>query len=88
MHRLNRAQRVVLVVGWGLVLLALARYVVADLDQPGPADWFNYAPGTLGSADGDDPSVGPLLVWLVATALWVAGSLLLLRTHPDDRADP
>jgi hypothetical protein len=82
--RLNTAQRVVLVVAWGLTLAVVAS-VVATEHRTG--DWFNYAPTTSTYSDG---AVGPgtarwVITWLVAIVLWAVGALRLLRTdRPPD----
>lgn len=79
---LNRAQRVVLVIGWGLILATVAAALSAELAPASMEDgWFNYAPneGILtGYPDG--ANWGRAATWLGAVALWTVGSLLLLRS--------
>jgi len=87
----NRAQRVVLVIGWGLILATMAAALSAELAPGLPEDaWFNYAPnsGVFYSGSPSGVSWGRALIWLAAIVLWMVGSLLLLRTARPTRRDP
>lgn len=80
--RLNRGQRVVLVIGWGLILWTLADAMAAEwAPATDGGEWFNYAPnkGVLMS-DPFGASRNSAAIWLGAVLLWIAGSLLLLRS--------
>ena len=82
---LNRGQRVVLVVGLGVFLATVGRYVEAQ-SIPG-GGWFGYAPETsiaFSPRSGLRPWVAAVL-WTCLTAVWVAVSIWLLRNpgEPD-----
>lgn len=83
--RLHQPQRIVLVIGWGLALSAVASYLVALAENRTVNDgWFNYVPsGSTGLLSSEvlteGPLLGSLLIWLVAVLLWVAGSLWVLN---------
>ena len=83
--KLSKAQRVVIVVALGAVLLAVGGYLVS-LGQPGVAvGWSGTAPLTA-------PSVGrpgwvALVVWLILTCLWAVVSIRLLRPSGEDDSD-
>lgn len=76
---LNRSQRVVLVVGWGLALYFSASYLAGRLASPGSAAWFNYAPNN-GVTYGGSASRSNLWLWLAAVTLWLVGALWLMRS--------
>jgi heme/copper-type cytochrome/quinol oxidase subunit 1 len=85
-HALNRAQRIVIVVGLGVALLALGEWLTA-LGSNLPYGWVAYAPlsGQFGP-DGLHPWVR-LIIWLVLITVWVLLSLRLLGTETSDLND-
>jgi len=80
---LNRAQRIVVVIGFGAAL-----YVVgAWLSTPGfpmNSGWVGYAPLSSSFARARLTGLADLVVWFTLTALWVLGSAYLLRTRASD----
>ncbi len=79
LSRLSPGQRVVLVIGLAAALVFVGDYVTSVGTVTG---WFAYAPasGTPLLAPGGLPSWVRLLVWLVLVAVWIAGSLPLMRS--------
>jgi hypothetical protein len=83
-ERLGRAQRVVVVVAFGVAFLAVGSYLLS-LGQHGVAfGWTGYAPISM-------PNVGApdwlrLIVWLALTSLWAVLSIWLLRPAGHDDA--
>ena len=82
LSRLSLGQRVVLVIGLAAVLIVLADFLTAAETLTG---WTGYAPLSVSSREflvpGGLPAYARLLVWLVAVAIWVAGSLPLMRSR-------
>jgi hypothetical protein len=80
----NRAQRIVVVIALGVVLIAVAGTVTLVMDD-GTAGWFAYAPNTGVIFDDASPLAddGDLWrragVWAVTAGLWALGSLWVLR---------
>jgi hypothetical protein len=78
---LNRAQRIVIVVGLGFGLLTLGRWVTV-LHSGVASGWVAYAPlsNTVNTSPGALHPWVQLVVWLVLALVWVIASLLLLRS--------
>ena len=88
----GRAQRIILVIGLGLGLAVLGRYLVS-LGRPSSANfgWFAYAPldSTTAHAALRQAGLRPwarLLIWLGLIAVWTLMSLRILRRP--QAADP
>lgn len=81
MRSLNRAQRIVLIIAWALVLDVVGTYIVT-LGNLGTG-WVAYAP-LSGATSIPRLGLSPwlrLLVWLGLTAIWAVGSVWLLRNE-------
>ena len=79
---MNRAQRIILVIAWGLALNVAGTYVVTlgNLET----GWTAYAP-LSGAINLPHLGLSPglrLLVWLGLTGLWASGAVWLLRSPP------
>lgn len=81
--RFNLAQRIVVVVALGFILLAVGQWVVAS-NYPGPDfGWVGYAPLTtthyvFGSGLSTSET---FLLWLGLAAVWTLLSLAILRSR-------
>lgn len=82
---LNRAQKIVVVVGLGIGLGFFGLWLTS-LDRP-PAS-IAYAPfsGAYVAVGGLHPWL-QLLIWLALVAVWVAASVNLLQDPPDPDGD-
>jgi len=79
MSFLNRAQRLVIVIGLGAALYALGQWLTS-LGSNLPYGWVAYAPlSKQFGPDGLHPWAR-LLIWLALIVIWVATSALLLRS--------
>ncbi len=91
MRNLNLGQRIVAVIGWGIVLWFVGSFV-STLGEPGAFGWVAYAPLSRAVYSGpglDLTSLEDLFLWLALIVAWVGGALLLLRTPPVvERNDP
>jgi heme/copper-type cytochrome/quinol oxidase subunit 1 len=80
---MNKAQRVVIVVGLGVALYFFGGWVTTR--GTGATGWTGYAPlqvyNTPNLFGGLHPWVR-LVIWLVLTLIWVIVSVLLLRSSP------
>jgi len=88
MRRMNRGQRVVVVVGLGVALYFLGGWVTTR-GTPLQFGWVAYAPlsntyNTPVGLGGLHPWVR-LVIWLVFTFVWVVASVLLLRSRPAEK---
>jgi hypothetical protein len=84
---LTKAQRIVLVIAFGLALWALGNYLVSLGAGFG---WTGYAPFTAGGGF-YAPARGlhgwlRLIIWLVLIALWAVASLRVLRPRSEETA--
>ena len=77
LRRLDRAERIVLVVALGVVLGALGSFLVAQASQF-PISWTGYAPLTLVEPGGLHPWV-EFLLWIVLAIVWAVCSIAMLR---------
>lgn len=88
LSRLSLGQRVVLVIGLAAALVVIGEYSTTADSFTG---WTGYAPLSVSGSPFVVPGgVAPwvrLLVWLALVAIWVAGSLPLMRSRPATRAD-
>jgi heme/copper-type cytochrome/quinol oxidase subunit 1 len=85
MRDLNRSQRIIAVVGWGVLLWFVGSFV-SSLGEPGEFGWVAYAP-LSGASSVHTPgayltSLEDLFLWLALVVVWVAGAVFLLRTPP------
>ena len=81
-HRLNRAQRIVVVIGLGVALGFFGGWVTALGSVSGAFGWTGYAPlrvATFGPESGLHPWVR-LVIWLALTVVWAGTSIILLRS--------
>jgi hypothetical protein len=80
--RLNRAQRIVAVIGLGVALWFVGGYVTTLGNPFGVTGWIAYAPlsNTFGPTGYVLDSPERLLVWLGLVIAWIVGSAFLLRT--------
>ena len=89
--RLNRGQRIVIVVGLGVVLYFFGAWVTTR--GTGATGWVGYAPltnpYTTPNAFGGLHTWVRLVIWLFLALVWVVASVVLLRTPPtpNDSAD-
>lgn len=75
---LNRAQRIVIVIGLGLALYLLGGWLTTLGTRP-LVGWTGYAPlSTVNVFGGIHPWLR-LVIWFLLIALWVGSSLGLLR---------
>ena len=84
---MSKAQRVVVVVAFGLALATVGGYLVSL--GSGPAfGWTGYAPlaSQLYGLGSGLKSWLRLIIWLVLIGVWALGSLRLLRPSPDKAA--
>ena len=84
LEELNRAQRVVLVVAIGAVLVVGVLALTAEWNRP-RGGWFAYAPNTEVAFAGDGSSSWPIwrdaLTWVGAVVVWAGAALYVLRTN-------
>jgi hypothetical protein len=79
-HPLNRAQRIVIVVGLGAALFVFGQWLTA-LGSHLPYGWVGYAPLSKEfGPDGLHPWVR-LVIWLILIAIWAVTSAVLLRSE-------
>jgi heme/copper-type cytochrome/quinol oxidase subunit 1 len=82
--KLDKAQRVVVVVALGVAFLAVGSYLLS-LGQAGTAfGWTGYAPLT---APTGRPAWLQLIVWLALTCLWAVVSIRVLRPSSHAASD-
>src|SRR5271155_5819684 len=82
MSRFNRGQRVIAIVAWGIALYFVGQYLTTLGTPFGSFGWVAYAPNShvyFSSGLWLTP-LECLFVWLGLAALWLVGSVLLLRT--------
>ena len=74
------AQRIILVIGLGLGLAVLGRYLVS-LGRAGTFGWFAYAPlnSTLSNVHRGVRPWLRLVIWLALIGVWTIASFVLLR---------
>ena len=90
MRNLNRGQRLVVVVGWAVILWFVGSFV-STLGQPGAFGWVAYAPLSRAVYSGPGLTLTPLedlLLWLALVVAWVGGAMLLLRDQGPHKRDP
>jgi hypothetical protein len=77
--RLNRGQRIIVVVGLGVALWFAGGYVTT---LGNPLGWVAYAPlsKAFGASGFDLTSLERLLVWLGLVTVWMIVSVVLLGT--------
>jgi len=82
--RMNMAQRVVLSISLGVILIVVGFALRAWFwESPVPGGWFNYAPNNGVLFSYDDPAKGPIVgqaaAWIGLVLVWTAAALFLLR---------
>ena len=85
-RRLNKQQRIVIVIGLGIALYFFGGWVTTRGEAG--SGWVAYAPlsNAVNTADLPGPGLHSwvrLLIWFVLTAIWVVVGVLLLRSRPD-----
>jgi heme/copper-type cytochrome/quinol oxidase subunit 1 len=90
MRGLNRSQRIIAIVGWGVLLWFVGSFV-SSLGEPGVFGWVAYAP-LSGASSVHAPgtyltSLEDFFLWLALVVAWVAGAMFLLRT-PQKKDEP
>jgi hypothetical protein len=82
---LNKAQRVVVVIAFGLALETLGSYVV-NIGSGLVSGWYAYAPLTNGGFFAPTGLHGwlRLIIWLVLIGVWGLGSMRVLRPASGD----
>jgi hypothetical protein len=76
---LNRAQRVVFVIGLALALYVLGGWLT-QLGSRAPTGWVGYAPLSSTIVYGGLHPWVRIVIWLLLIAIWVAFSTTLLKT--------
>lgn len=93
LERLGLAQRIVILIGLGLGLVALGGYLVS-LNSPATFGWFGYAPLTNNAFVPEGSGLAPwlqLLIWLGLILVWSLAGVLLLKRRLDgvsESSDP
>jgi hypothetical protein len=90
MHGLNLSQRIIAIVGFGVLLWFVGSFV-SSLGEPGVFGWVAYAP-LSGASSVHAPgtyltSLEDFFLWLAIVVVWVAGAMFLLRT-PQKKDEP
>jgi heme/copper-type cytochrome/quinol oxidase subunit 1 len=84
LSRLGLGQRVILVIGLGVALALVGEYITSA--GGAVTGWTGYAPLSVSSSPflvpGGQHAWLRLVIWLVLVAVWVAGSLPLMRSQP------
>jgi hypothetical protein len=83
---LNKSQRVVVVVAFGVALGTLGSYLVTLGSGSVASGWYAYSPlssGSLVAPTGLHPWLR-VIIWLVLISVWAAGSIRVLRPSPED----
>jgi hypothetical protein len=88
-ERLNKAQRIIVVVAFGMAFGVVGSYLV-NLGSRTNLGWFAYAP--LGSSFVHLPGTGlpawlRLIIWLGLVAVWALISVGVLRESAEDGSD-
>jgi len=87
MGRLNMRQRTVVVIGFGAGLYFVGSWITGG--GRAVTGWSSYAPLSAGPPSLGGPWLHPwvrLVIWLTLVAVWVSGSVVLLRTSRSPRA--
>jgi heme/copper-type cytochrome/quinol oxidase subunit 1 len=87
--RLGLAQRIVILIGFGLGLMVLGGYLVS-LDGPANFGWFGYAPLTQNSFVPRGSGLATwqlLLIWLGLILVWSVVGVLLLEPRRDSEPE-
>ena|GEM_PF-1046930 len=80
---LNQAQRVVIVVGLGALLLVFGSWFTSGGWQRTFTGWTGYAPLTVASFYGGMATWAQLLVWIGLIVIWLVTALVLLRKRKE-----
>jgi heme/copper-type cytochrome/quinol oxidase subunit 1 len=82
--RLNRPQRIVAVIAWGMALGAAGLYLTS-LGSASGFGWYAYAPlaHSVAFPHTGLPGWARLIIWLALIALWALGSVWVLRPAPE-----
>jgi heme/copper-type cytochrome/quinol oxidase subunit 1 len=82
--RLSLPQRIVVIIAFGLALVAAGVYLIS-LGDTSATGWYAYAPLTQ-TASVLRPGLAGwlrLIIWLALIGLWALGSIRLLRPSPE-----
>jgi hypothetical protein len=84
-RNLTFAQRIIVIVAWGLALRVVGGYIVTG-GNAGEGGWFGYVPGTsqLFVPGGRLGPGASLVLWLALIAVWAVVAIWLLG--PTDRS--
>jgi hypothetical protein len=89
MRRMNRGQRVVIVIGLGVAMYSLGGWITTR-GTGTPYGWVGYAPlqtyNTPNILGGLHPWVR-LVIWIALVVVWVFTSMLLLRSPAPPQGD-
>ncbi len=83
---LNRAQRVVIVIGLAIALYVLGGWVTALGSHP-PSGWVAYGPLSTQQVFGGLHPWVRLVVWVALVAVWVTSSVSILGGGASDSAE-
>jgi heme/copper-type cytochrome/quinol oxidase subunit 1 len=85
--RLNKSQRIVVVIAFGLAIATLGSFLVNI--GSAASGWYAYSPLTnaLYAPRGLHPWLR-LIIWLVLIGVWALGSIGVLRASPGDASSP
>lgn len=89
LRRLNFAQRIVVVVGLGIILLFLGSWLMS-LGNHSPYGWVAYAPASGSVNFTTEGGLHPwvqFVLWLLLVLAWIAASLSLLSNAPRSDLD-
>ena len=83
--RLGKAQRIVVVIAFGMALGAVGSYLVT-LGSRVRAGWYGYAPLTQAVYPPRTGLAGwlRLIIWLALAGLWALVSIRVLRPSPEE----
>ena len=83
--RLSRAQKIVIVVAFGIALETAGTYLVNLGNVPG-FGWYAYSPLTQSVSSFHTGLTGwlRLIIWLLLIGLWALGSVWVLRPSPNE----
>ena len=86
---LNKSQRIVVVIAFGLAIGTLGSYVV-NLGSGLASGWYAYSPLTNGAlfAPRGLNAWLRVIIWLVLIGVWALGSIRVLRPSAGDGAPP
>ena len=87
MGNFNMRQRIVVVIGFGAGLYFVGNWITGR--GKAVTGWSSYGPLSVSSPNLGEPWLHPwvrLVIWLTVVAVWVLGSVVLLRSTRSPRA--